>query len=84
MNQGSYDKKKEHNAESGWLGITDKFWITALVPEKNQSFRGEFVYKSESYKANYILNEPVVVQPSSSKTSGTKHWFKMNLKKYWN
>ncbi len=66
------DKKKEHNAESGWLGITDKFWITALVPEKNQSFRGEFVYKSESFKANYILNKPVVVQPSSSKTSGTK------------
>jgi len=66
------DKKKEHNAESGWLGITDKFWITALVPEKNQSFRGEFVYKSESFKANYIVNKPVVVQPSSSKTSGTK------------
>ncbi len=66
------DKKKEHNAESGWLGITDKFWITALVPEKDQSFRGEFVYKSDSFKANYILNKPVVVQPSSSKTSGTK------------
>ena len=65
------DKKKEHNAESGWLGITDKFWITALVPEKNQSFRGEFVYKSESFKANYISNEPVVVQPSSSKISTT-------------
>ena len=66
------DKKKEHNAESGWLGITDKFWITALVPEKNQSFRGEFVYKSESFKANYILNKPIIVQPSSSKTSETK------------
>jgi len=66
------DKKKEHSAESGWLGITDKFWITALVPEKNQPFRGEFVYKSESFKANYILNKPVIVQPSSSKTSGTK------------
>ena len=65
------DKKKEHNAESGWLGITDKYWITALVPEKNQSFKGEFVYKN-SYKANYILTKPVVVQPSSSKTSGTK------------
>ena len=65
------DKKKEHNAESGWLGITDKFWITALVPEKNQSFRGEFVYKSESFKANYISNKPVVVQPSSSKISTT-------------
>ena len=66
------DKKKEHNAESGWLGITDKFWITALVPEKNESFRGEFVYKADSFKANYILNKPVVVQPSLSKTSGTK------------
>ncbi len=66
------DKKKEHNAESGWLGITDKFWITALVPEKNQSFKGEFVYKSESFKANYILNKPVVIQPSSSKTSKAK------------
>tara|TARA_B100000700_G_scaffold314993_1_gene402376 strand:- start:2004 stop:3704 length:1701 start_codon:yes stop_codon:yes gene_type:complete len=66
------DKKKEHVAESGWLGITDKFWITALVPEKNQSFKGEFVYKSESFKANYILNKPLVVQPSSSKTSKAK------------
>ncbi len=66
------DKKKEHNAESGWLGITDKFWITALVPEKNQSFRGEFVYKSESFKANYIANKPIVVQPSYSKASTTK------------
>ena len=66
------DKKKEHNAESGWLGITDKYWITALVPDKNQTFKGEFVYKSESFKANYILNKPIVIQPSSSKISSTK------------
>ena len=65
-------RKKNIMQMSGWLGITDKYWITALVPEKNQSFKGEFVYKSDSFKANYILNKPVVVQPSSSKTSGTK------------
>ena len=65
------DKKKEHNAESGWLGITDKYWITALVPDKNQSFKGEFVYKSDSYKANYIINA-IVIKPTSSKTSKTK------------
>ena len=28
------DKKKNIMLKSGWLGITDKFWITALVPEK--------------------------------------------------
>ena len=66
------DKKKEHSADDGWLGITDKYWITALVPEKNQSFKGEFVYKGSSFKANYILNKPVVVQPSSSGISETK------------
>ena len=33
------DKKKEHNAESGWLGITDKYWITALVPDKTKALR---------------------------------------------
>ncbi len=66
------DKKKEHNAENGWLGITDKFWITALVPEKNKSFKGEFVHKSDSFKANYIINKPVEVKPSSSKTSNTR------------
>ena len=46
------DKKKEHNANNGWLGITDKFWITALVPEKDQPFRGEFVYKSDLFQKN--------------------------------
>ncbi len=66
------DKKKEHSAESGWLGITDKFWITALVPEKNQSFKGEFIYKANSFKANYIVNKPIIIQPSSSKSSLSK------------
>tara|TARA_Y100000996_G_C22532881_1_gene647207 strand:- start:61 stop:1755 length:1695 start_codon:yes stop_codon:yes gene_type:complete len=65
------EKKKEFNAGEGWLGITDKYWLTALVPEKNQSFKGEFVYKN-SFKANYIQNKPVVIQPSSSDTSETK------------
>jgi len=65
------DKKKEYNAKDGWLGITDKYWLTALVPEKNQPFKGEFLYKN-SFKANYIQNKPVVVEPSSLKTSETK------------
>jgi len=65
------DKKKEYNAGEGWLGITDKYWLTALVPEKNQPFKGEFVYKN-SFKVNYIQNKPVVIQPSGSGISETK------------
>ena len=65
------DRKKEYNADEGWLGITDKYWLTALVPEKNQSFKGEFLFK-KGFKANYIQSKPVVVQPASSKVSETK------------
>ena len=65
------DRKKEYNAEEGWLGVTDKYWMTALVPEKSQPFKGEFLFKN-GFKGNYIQNKPVVVQPSSSKTSETK------------
>jgi len=65
------DRKKEYNADSGWLGITDKYWLTALVPERDQSFKGEFLFRN-GFKANYIQNKPVVVQPSSSKSSETK------------
>tara|TARA_Y100000591_G_scaffold116372_1_gene99456 strand:+ start:2775 stop:4469 length:1695 start_codon:yes stop_codon:yes gene_type:complete len=65
------DKKKEYSAGEGWLGITDKYWLTALVPEKNQSFKGEFTYKN-GFKANYIQNKPVVIQPSGTGTSESK------------
>ena len=65
------EKKKEYSAGEGWLGITDKYWLTALVPEKNQSFKGEFTYKN-GFKANYIQNKPVVIQPSGSGISESK------------
>ena len=65
------DKKKEYSAGEGWLGITDKYWLTALVPERNQSFKGEFTYKN-GFKANYIQNKPVVIQPSGTGTSESK------------
>ena len=65
------EKKKQYSAGEGWLGITDKYWLTALVPEKNQPFKGEFTYKN-GFKANYIQNKPVVVQPSGSGISESK------------
>ena len=64
-------EKKSIMLKMGWLGITDKYWMTALVPEKNQPFKGEFVFKN-GFKANYIQNKPITIKPSSSKSSETK------------
>ena len=54
------------NSSTGWLGITDKYWLTAIVPEKNSEFKAEFVAKNEKYRANYIIKNPKILNPGSS------------------
>tara|TARA_B100001093_G_scaffold96444_1_gene88431 strand:- start:1361 stop:3052 length:1692 start_codon:yes stop_codon:yes gene_type:complete len=58
------EKKIVREANKGWLGITDKYWMTALVPEQGKNFKSTFLYKN-AFKANYILNDPITIQPSS-------------------
>ena len=54
------------SATKGWLGITDKYWLTAIVPEKGKEFKAEFVAKDEKYRANYILKEAKILNPGNS------------------
>ena len=75
LKEDDYDDIKEkkivREADSGWFGITDKYWVTALVPKKGENFKSTFLYK-DAYKANYILNKPTTVQPSSSNSNEIK------------
>ncbi len=57
------DKKYSINAEKGFLGITDKYWVTSLIPEKNKNFRADFEY-SEKFKISYIETDAVEAQPN--------------------
>ena len=59
------DKKIVREADEGWFGITDKYWMTALVPKKGENFKSTFLYQ-DAFKANYILNKPTLIKPSSS------------------
>ena len=59
------DKKIVRETNEGWLGITDKYWMTVLVPEKGKNFKSTFQYNN-TFKANYIINDPVKINASSN------------------
>jgi YidC/Oxa1 family membrane protein insertase len=44
----------------GWLGITDKYWMAAVVPPQNEKYNGTFRATpyggTKSYQANYSLS----------------------------
>jgi YidC/Oxa1 family membrane protein insertase len=55
---------------SGWLGFTDKYWLTALVPQG--AMNGEFRRSpSGGYQADYAL-APVTVAPGQTITTSTR------------
>ena len=65
------EKKIVREANEGWLGITDKFWVMALVPAAEENFKSTFLY-NKSFKANYIHNNPTLINPSSSGSNDVK------------
>ncbi len=65
------EKKYSVNAGKGWLGITDKYWITSLVPEKNKEFKADFEFKNK-FKANFIERNPTTVGANETKSNNIK------------
>ena len=39
-------------SENGWVGITDKYWLAALIPDQNKSFKAIYTYDN-GYIAYY-------------------------------
>ncbi len=69
LKEDDYDDVKEkkivRESTEGWLGITDKYWMTAFVPESGKNFKSTFLYE-DGYKANYIINKPTTINKSSN------------------
>ena len=58
----------------GWLGLTDKYWATALIPPQDEVFRGRLTgkqsVKSDSYNALYSLAPKQLVSGGQIQTTG--------------
>ena len=65
------EKEFSKNASSGWLGITDKYWITTLIPEENKEFRADFDFKNK-FRANFIETKPLTLVSNGSISSNVR------------
>jgi YidC/Oxa1 family membrane protein insertase len=62
----------------GWLGFTDKYWLTALVPDQGQAFDGQFragankAYQADFAQAERVLAPGKVLTTTSRLFAGAK------------
>ncbi len=64
LNDPSYsDVRDAHqiktDSTNGWLGITDKYWMAAVIPPQNEKFTGRYSASPEGgvdvFRADYLL-----------------------------
>lgn len=77
LKEVDYDDLKDDGAQTydatkgGWLGFTDKYWATALIPPARQSFTPRFDYTGgqafDAYQADY-LGEGVIIPAGGEQT----------------
>jgi YidC/Oxa1 family membrane protein insertase len=62
-------KPEQFDSTGGWLGITDKYWMAAVIPPQNEKFAGEFQTRpwgaAKSYQSSYLLGARALKQGGS-------------------
>ncbi|MHA1572186.1 MAG: membrane protein insertase YidC, partial [Alphaproteobacteria bacterium] len=63
------DQLVEQDTVGGWIGVTDKYWLAALVPDQAAKMKTRFTYNNrggaDRYQADY-LGEGITVQPGAT------------------
>jgi YidC/Oxa1 family membrane protein insertase len=64
-------------SKSGWVGITDKYWLAALIPTQGEAFEGQFrdtkVGDLDVFDANFVGKSRVIAP--GQQTVETTHFF---------
>jgi YidC/Oxa1 family membrane protein insertase len=53
----------------GWAGMTDKYWMTAVVPDQAVASTVNFIHKAEDgdhYQVDYVTKDPLSVAPGAT------------------
>ena len=56
---------KKFSSTGGWLGITDKYWMAAVIPPQNENFEGEYYGGKngagvDSFQSDYRLGQRAI------------------------
>jgi YidC/Oxa1 family membrane protein insertase len=77
LKYGAWAKKpnQEHESTGGWMGITDKYWLAALIPSQDEKIQGAFRVVDEAHadihQAN-MIGEARTIQPNGTITETTR------------
>ena len=67
------DSKQEFSSTGGWLGITDKYWLSALIPDQNVSIRASFHHYTangaDRYQTDYLMGQQDVAAGQTVSTT---------------
>jgi YidC/Oxa1 family membrane protein insertase len=59
----------DYSSNGGWLGFTDKYWLTSLIPPQNETVKARFTHTIDNgvdrYQADY-LGQEVTVPPGGT------------------
>ena len=70
------DLQNEQNVDfpstTGWLGIADKYWATAVLPKAGTAINARFVFSQVNgnnvFQTNYVETQPVVIPAGGTAT----------------
>ncbi len=87
LQEQTYDKAKSEGDKThaasldmtttgGWAGITDKYWLTALIPDQavpvTAAFRHLLENNSDRYQVDFVANDPITVSPGATAATTTR------------
>ena len=66
------DQRRQLDNTQGWLGFSDKYWATAVLPNPQANINALFSWKNnagyDDYQTSFVETTPVVVPPGGSAT----------------
>ncbi len=77
-----YDDLKDkgqvkQEATGGWIGITDKYWLTALIPDQKLKTQTRYLHRMQGlvdmYQVDYL--SPKVFVPAGGSITAKNHFF---------